>query len=650
MAKAQKQPIKQPAAAAPRAAATPRAENKSTGKGFSMHTKLALLLGVLAFLLYANTIKNKFALDDFTVIRDNSIVSKGVSAIPEVFATPYRRGWFITTNDLYRPLSLAMFATEWTVFDKEPGGMHLMNILVFAGCVIFLFLFLDAFFERKRTAVAFIAALLFALHPIHTEVVANIKSRDELLCFFFAFLSLNIYMKYMDTGKMQQLVLGALCFLLSFFSKETVVTMVVIIPVIFFFYHNKDKSRAGLISLSAGAMAVIFLAVRYAVLSKYNANSTSEVSFMDNFLTIPPSAASRLATEILILGDYIKLLFVPYPLICDYSYNSIPFVTFGNIWVILSLLFYAGLAVYAIMRFLKDKRDPYAFAIFFFLVTISLFSNILLTIGSPMAERFVFFASVGFCLVVALVIDRFLAAPAATAVASLSNTKVLAIIIPVCLVYAAISFNRNKDWYDNETLFTADVEKAPNDSRLTYYMGTELVATKSKEMESKAAKDTVIRHAINFLRKSIDIYPQYTDAQASLGDAYFNIAAPGSPDLDSAEVHGRKALEINPKYALAINNLAGVYFVKTNYLKAMDMCKQAIAINPNYINAYSNMGLCYLRLGKFDSSLTVLYKSMSLDPNFTGTYENIILTYKALGKQDSVAKYTAILKQLHTAG
>src|ERR1700677_919759 len=83
---------------------------------FSMQWKLALLLGAIGLLVYVNTLKNGFVLDDFTVIKENSIVRKGISAIPEILSTPYRRGFFYPSNDLYRPLSLVMFAVEYQVW------------------------------------------------------------------------------------------------------------------------------------------------------------------------------------------------------------------------------------------------------------------------------------------------------------------------------------------------------------------------------------------------------------------------------------------------------------------------------------------------------------------------------------------------------
>ncbi len=642
MAKAQKQttPLAKPAA--PARPAPQKTEPKK--KPFPIQWSLAILLGVIAFAFYANTANNDYALDDFTVIKNNNIVTKGISAIPEIFGTPYRRGWFITTNDLYRPMSLAMFAAEWQIFDKKPGASHVVNVLVFAGCVIFLFLFLYELFDRKKLAVPFIAALLFALHPIHTEVVANIKSRDELLCFFFAFLALNVFMKYLKTGKMMHLLVGGLCFFCSFMSKETVISFLFVIPFIFFLLSNQDKKRSVYITSVSVLVTVLFLIIRYSVLHAYGANTSSDVTFMDNFLVEPPSAISGLATKILILGKYLLLLLIPYPLVCDYSYDSIPFVTFSNIGVLLSLIVYIALTGFSFVRLARDRKDPYAFAILFYLATIALFSNIPFLIGAPMAERFVFFGSVSFCLVAALLLEQFVGQTNEGGLALLKNTKILAIVVPICLIYGFITVNRNADWLDNITLFRADVTKAPNDSRLTFYTGTELIVTYAKAEGNPEMKKKYTDEGIGYLRKSIATYEKYTDAHSSLGDAFFMIN-----ELDSAEYHGVRALQLNPKYALAINNLAGVYFMRNNFEKAIDMCRQALAINPSYVNAYSNMGLGYMRLGKFDSSLANIRRAIAIDPNFAGAYENAVLTFRAMGKNDSASKYEGLRARLQTA-
>ena len=639
MAKKINQPAPPRQPTPPPAARRPASGEKK--EGMSLSVKLALLLSVIAFVAYANTFNNKYALDDFTVIKDNRIVTRGISAIPEILSTPYRRGWFITTNDLYRPLSLTMFAAEWQLFNGEPGISHVMNVLVFAGGIFFLFLFLYRLFGKKKTGVAFIAALLFALHPIHTEVVANIKSRDELLCFFFAFFSLNVFAKYADHGKIKHLLLGCLLFFLSFLSKETVISFLFVIPFIFLLFINDDRSRSIKISISAVVVTVVFLVIRYSVLKYYGANSTNILSFIDNHLVKAPSKLVAFATEMLILGKYLVMFVVPYPLICDYSYNSIPFMNFSNIWVILSLVVYLFLGVFGIMRLVKQPKDPYGFAIIFFLATIALFSNVVFLIGAPMAERFVFFASLGYCIVIALLLDKFLAGGIeAEGLEAVKNPKVLAVLVPVCLVFGYMDVDRNKDWMDNYTLFKADVKKAPNDARIAYYLGTEMIATNAKQEGNPVVRKQIIEEGLTYLKQALRVYPEYADANASAGDAFFKLE-----QFDSAEHYDKRALEIDPKFTIAINNIAGVYFMTNRIEKALEVCLKAVEINPNYVNAYSNIGLCYMRMAKYDLALQNLYRAVALDPSFTSSYENIALVYKALGKQDSVNKYNALAKQ-----
>ena len=622
--------------------AFPSVENKisepeygATKRKFSINLKLIFFLGAVSFLVYANTLKNGFVLDDSGVITHNVIVTKGVSAIPEILATPYRKGYGITTNDLYRPLSLVMFAMEYRLFTLNPLPYHFINILLFSGCVILLFLFLDRLFQSKKTSVAFIASLLFALHPIHTEVVANIKSGDELLCFFFAFLSLNVFVKYTETGKIPQLLLGALCFLLSIFSKETVISFLAVIPLVFFYYRNENKKRSAFISLSVVFVAILFLTVRYSVLSTHHANNFSNIDFLDNILVKQGlSAASRLATAILILGYYIKLLFVPYPLICDYSYNSIPLVNFSDPVVLISLAAYIALVVFGITRLIKNNKDPYAFSILFFLVTIALFSNILFLIGAAMAERFIFFASAGFCLLAALLIDKWAGSPAESIIVILKRPKVLAILIPLSLIYSIITVARNNDWTDNYTLYKADTEKSKNDARLYYYLGTELAKNLIPEETDPAKQKQIREEAITAFRRSMAIYPDFSDLQCNLGNAYLS-----NGQYDSAEVHEKRAIELNPKNNDAIIDLAGVYFAREKYQQVIELSKKAIEISPEFVVPYANIGLCYLRMGNYDSAIYYLGKTLTLDPGNTNVNMQLGVAYSQAQKYDLAEPY-----------
>jgi protein O-mannosyl-transferase len=263
---------------------------------------LAILLFLISICVYANTLTNGYVLDDFAAIKENALVQKGVSAIPDLFTTPYHSGYVKTNlttpavNDLYRPLSLITFATELQLFGESPAISHGFNVLLFAGCVLLLFLFFDRLFGGEKTTIAFVASLLFAVHPIHSEVVANIKSRDELLCFFFALSSILSFINYARSGKTHLLLAGTVLYFLSLLSKETSLSFLAIVPLVFFFYINRNKKRSIYITAATAITGIAYLLIRQSVLKLHAADDLSNLAFIDNALAGAPSIASRISS------------------------------------------------------------------------------------------------------------------------------------------------------------------------------------------------------------------------------------------------------------------------------------------------------------------------------------------------------------------
>jgi protein O-mannosyl-transferase len=609
---------------------------KNHGQRFATF-KLALFLGIVAFLAYANSIKNGFTVDDSPAIVNNTYVNRGVSAIPDILTTPYRKGFGNFPNDLYRPLSLVMFAVEYQLFNKQPQPMHLINILSFAGCVVLLFLFLDRFFDHKRTVVAFIAALLFALHPIHTEVVNNIKSRDELLSFFFAFACLIELMKYIASGKVLQLVGGAFCFLLSLLFKESVFTLVALIPLIFFFYKNEHTRRSTYVTLSIVLVAACALSIRYYILSYYHAGDFSPTGILDNLPATPGIfSVSRAATLILLLGYYVKLLFIPHPLIWDYGYNTIPPAGFSDPFVLLSLAVYIFLVLFSLGRLLQKRKDPFAFGILFFLVTILIFANILFPVGTPLAERFLFLPSVGFCLVAALLIEKLAAKGSLTVAAVLKQPTIFVTLTVLCLAYFVIVFNRNREWLNNYTLYSADVKKAPN-ARTNYLLGVELVLQIAGREEDTARRRQIWQQGIKYLETALSISPDYMGTENYLGYAYLHTG-----DYEKAEIHSERAMALEPDNTALMTNLAGIYFEKKEYDKAIRLFNILVNKKPADAVVYANLGMCYGSIGRYDSSIYNFKRSLAINPADRHIYALLAATYQFAGNADSAKKYDQV--------
>ncbi len=609
------------------------------GRYLSANVKLALLLAFISIAVYANSLRNGFALDDFDVIAHNTFVKQGFSGISELISSPYHHGVpYQHENNLYRPLSMAFFAVEYALFGESTFPYHLVNILMFSFCVQLLFRFLQRLFSTPKPGVAFIAALIFAVHPVHTEVVANIKGQDELLCFLFAFLALDLFSRYIRNGKLTSLVPGALCFLLSLMCKESSVTFLVIIPMFFYSYCYEKKSRTIIISLLSLAAVAVFIGIRAYVLTKYE-TTLSEVTFLDNQLVNAPSYASRLATAVLIAGHYIKLLFVPYPLYYDYSYNAIPFAQPTDTGVVISFVVYLGLLVFAIYRLLRFRSDPYAFSILYYLITISLFLNIFFLIGSNMGERFLFLPSVGFCLMFALVVEK-INPTTGYPLAVLKNLRTWFLLGPIVVIFASLTINRNAEWLDNFTLYYADSKKSSNSWRIYFHLATEYCKNLYSPSYDSVSQRPLTEEGIKNFRKSLAILPNNENEQARMANAFLSLN-----DVDSAIEHFNIALRISPNSKIVIQKLSYIYFYRGDYRKALELFRRQFDVNHDE-HTYGNIGVCYLKLTKYDSAIVIFSNLLAKNPRNISVNQALADTYRGIGYADSVSKYERIVGQL----
>ena len=177
----------------------------------------AIVCFFFAFLLYANTLNHSYVLDDGGLISDNWVVTKGVQGIPIILKTTYWYGSNIVLNT-YRPLTLVMFAIEWQLSPNNPFLGHFINVLFYAISCLLLFIVLKKYLSSVHIVIPLAITLLFAAHPIHTEVVANIKSRDEIMSFFFLMLTLLSLHHWFTKRKWWSLLLSLLLYFLAFLA------------------------------------------------------------------------------------------------------------------------------------------------------------------------------------------------------------------------------------------------------------------------------------------------------------------------------------------------------------------------------------------------------------------------------------------------
>ncbi|HMG16206.1 MAG TPA: glycosyltransferase family 39 protein, partial [Saprospiraceae bacterium] len=423
---------------------------------------------VFAFglILYANTLGYSFTQDDAIVIQENMFTQQGIKGIPGILEYDTFYGFFkdptklkLVSGGRYRPFTLVVFATLHQLFNDTPFVYHFISILLFAfTCMVLynvlLLLLKTRFSDLQAGFIAFSASLLFAAHPIHTEVVANIKGLDETFSLLGSLAALWFCIKAKESNKLKYAWMGAVCFFIGLLSKENAITYLAVIPLaLWYFYSEKGVVRFTMPYLVA---VISFLLLRTAVIGVDFGGAPLEL--MNNpYLKVvgneyvPFSPSEKLATIFYTLGLYIKLLIFPQPLTHDYYPRHIGIMSFGDVGVLLSFLGYILLAIIA-FKGLKT-RTLVSFSIFYFLITLSIVSNLFFPIGTNMSERFMFMPSIGFCLLLAYGLNL-LANKTSSQMNQSLYQKGIMIAGIILLAYSYKSFSRNTVWKDNYTLFT----------------------------------------------------------------------------------------------------------------------------------------------------------------------------------------------------
>lgn len=586
---------------------------------------LSFLIFGIAFIIYFNTLNHGYVLDDFSTITENRVTTQGPKAIGDIFTHYYRYGYYTADDGLYRPLPVAIFAIEWWIAPNNPSFAHFVNILLYALSGWILFRTLIKLMKNYNIVLPFIIVLLFITHPIHTEVVANVKSLDEILGFLFSFSSIAVFCDYFEKKSLGKLVAGMLFFFLALLSKESAITMLAGIPLCFWFFRNDKKREIFVSTIGLFLVAVLFLIIRAYVLSKSTDTETTDallnplLSASDSFHSFPNAMR--------FMGYYLRLLVFPKPLIYDYSFNQIPLVNSFDVLSIFSMLIYIGLFIYGIIGFFK--KHLIAFGILFYLVTLIIFSNLFFFLGVSIAERFVYFASLGFCFSVVVLLVKWtkthLEVRTYTNFNSFfnGNKKIILICSFIVIVYSAGTISRNRDWKDNFTLFSHDVQFMTNNARAHSFLGNEIIKTIAGTESDSAQFIEMNLRGISELKKSIAIYPKNIEALNCLGSAYLQIDS-----LAKAEYYFKQALKYNPK---DFSYLANIYLNKGDYDNAIKLYTKIVEKNPKQLDALVFLGIAYGAKNKYKEAIQYFKQAAIIQPDGSQIHYYLSSAYKYSG-------------------
>ncbi len=621
---------------------------------------LAALPAGVCILLYANTFGHGFVLDDALAVSQNALVQRGIGGIGDIFAHDFFYGFFqdeskaaLVSGGRYRPLTLAMFAVEFQLSGGSATALHVFNVLWYALTTVVLFFFLRRLFMqpgRKERVVpaalftALVAALLFAVHPLHTEVVANIKGRDEIIALLGGLLAAYAALRYADGGGNKWLAGVGLALFAGLLAKENAVAFIGVIPLAFYIFRP-ERTRAAVVSTAVGLGAlVVYLFVRAAVLG-WSFGEPSMELLNNPFLKlvgntyVPFSGGERLATIVFTLGEYLKLLIMPAPLTHDYYPRAVEIMGWGD-WQVL-LAFFANLALLGFGLWAAAKRRLIGFGILLYFGTLFLVSNLVFPVGTNMSERFAFMPSVGYAVVVAALWSGF----RSKWKTSTSKWLVWGPLAALVVIYSILTVVRNPAWESNYTLFTTDINTSPNSAKLRNAMGGVLVDTYQKLPASQQpARREMLQEAVGHLNEALVIHPLYKEPLLIRGNAKLLL-----DDYDGALADYDQALQLNPDYEAATRNkriglqMAGKYFGEKqgDVARAIGYLTRAYDMDKSDPETSRLLGIAYAQAGRVQEAIPFLEKAAEANPGVAVNWQNLSAAYGQAGRAEDSQRAAA---------
>ena len=614
--------------------------------------------------IYFNTIFNKYASDDKLVLTQNKFTLRGFEGIKDILTHDAFVGYFgeigtkFVQGGRYRPLSIITFAIEAQFFGQDPMVSHSINVFLFVLTCLLLYRILDILLAKRKHGqlISFIAVLLFAGHPIHTEVVANIKGRDEILGLLFSLVALRFALTYIVDRQKKYLLFNSLFFFLALLSKENAITFAFVIPLTFYFFSEARPSDYLSVILVLLVPIVTYIYMRSVYTNPGGAIEVTEI-LNNPFAHLSNDLAGymhRYATVVLTFLLYLKLLVFPHPLTIDYYYNQIPMIDATNPVFMLSLIVNGSLLLFALWGIVK--RSIFSYAIFYYWGTFFIVSNLVFTVGALMNERFMYMPSIGYCLALSCFLIK---------INKKYSSSIKYLLLSIAVILSAYSFktiSRNSCWFDDITISIIDSKTSVKSAKIQYDVGSMLIDLAGQEFQSmridgslgrvfdlmeikediSLMSDSILKRqlldtSISYLTRAVSIYPTYYLAWYHLGLASYKC------HKDTSEIirYFTKTEECDSgKYDKAWNNIGCIQLENKSPLQAKNNFLKAVNINPFDTTYKSNVALAYFNIGEYDSAIFWYERTIELAPNNAVLYYTIGRIYGIqLNKIDSAIKY-----------
>jgi tetratricopeptide (TPR) repeat protein len=622
-----------------------------------IYALLILILFLISFAVYFNALSNDFVYDDTTQVLRNHWI-RDVKYVPDIFSKSVWsfQGETVISN-YYRPLMHLIFMLNYYVFGLRPWGFHLVNILFHAGVSILVFVIASRLLrassgssQRDKKGLIgalqsppFVGAVLFATHPIHTEVVAWVAGIPDLSYAFFFLLSLYLYMRF-EEGTKAMYPLSLLSFSLAAFCKEPALILPVLLMAYDYIFGKRAIGYLPFIKryipylLVAGA----YLGLRYHALGGFSPQRPHTVL----------STHGYIINVFPLFSQYLEKLLLPLNPNAFHVLHPI-----SSIFETGGIVSLAVTAAFVVVTFLAlRKKNKVCFGLF--VIALPLLPSLYIpALGENVfAERYLYLPSFGFVLLIALALSR------AKAVKPGLASGLVIISLAVAVIYSVGTVSRNAVWRDDVTLFTDTARKSPdaalphnnlgsaylNKHRLDEAVKTFITALKLKPGYAEAhynlgtayARQNHLNEAVNEFLIALTLDPDYAEAHYNLGTLYLN-----QNRLDEAVAEFITELKLKPDFAMAHNNLGNAYLRQNRPDEAVNEYITALKLKPDLAEAHYNLGTAYAKQNHLDEAVNEYITALRLEPDDAEAHYNLGTLYLNQNRLNEAAnEYITALK------
>jgi tetratricopeptide (TPR) repeat protein len=574
---------------------------------------LAAGIGTLCFL---NSLFNGFTYDDLALVRDNPRI-RSVTDLRGILLSDW---WQPQTAEqevirrqrdrLYRPLTMFSFALNYAACGLNPFGYHLVNVVLHAAVCILVYRLAERLVEDDGAAA--LAAVLFAVHPVHCEAVANVVGRAEILAALFMLLGLLALCSRRGLASSGRVLAAAGLFTAALFSKETAACY---LPVALISLEATTRGRmrpwrwwlrcCGLLLVPLA----VYLPLRYVALEGHLLRDALPHEFLNPLVLATRSV--RLLHSFTVLGHYVRLLVLPARLSCNYGLAVIVPQARPELLTFVGAAS-AGVLVAALAGYARGGKlwRQLATLSAIWIASYALISNTVVLIGVSVAERLAYWPSV----------------PAAAAVGviavhvwrrmqlSQSFSPTTRFLVRTCgagvLIASGLrSVVRNADWANNLTLFAQDVATFPASAELNEALAHELLLS-IPGAQSRQEVQAMLRRADRHLQAALKIAPRSQSALALRGRVLAMLG-----QREQAIMYFERAMQLGPLDRVARQMLWHLADPTGQAARALAELAAQVSTRPAEASLRRDYGRNLLDAGRYAEALAELELAARLAPD-----------------------------------